>query len=944
VTITENLFRNVVWAIVIFASLTVESEFVLAQNRPNILIVLTDDVGWGDLRAFNPSSQLNLPTIDELSAQGMLFTDAHTSAAKCAPSRYSIITGNYQWRGRKNWGQWNYKGGSQILDGQLTVGHVLQQAGYKTAFIGKHHLGGEFFLKDSDDFASGAAPESDVDFSRQIQDGSLARGFDYSFVALRGIQDSPYSFFENDLLVGNASDLIHWFSGDYGDTKISKEGIGLPDWNTRDVGPTLLEKAVKFIDTHHSANVASGTSLPFFLYYNTQAVHYPLKPPIEIRGTPILGSTGVSDRADLIREIDEVLNILQTELAARGLLENTLVIFASDNGATRLTAEINLGHDANGGLRGSKGRIFEGGHRVPLIAKWGDGTAAGSPIQPGAVSNILVGAQDLYATIASLVGVDLEEDQGRDSFNMLPVLLGQSEAAIRDHMIHEADRNEDGSAAARHFAFREGNWKLNLDGSRNPTHLYNLANDLQETTNLINESSQAARIDQMLGRFTLLLGSNRSAPFTGNSLQRAPDFTSLPPGLDVGPPPTSAATQDVLYTYPITATDPDPSDTLTISGTHPAWLTLTDNGDGTATLSGTPTAADVFVADQTVALVVTDSASATDTQTFEIAIENVNDAPTFTSTEVTDADEGTLYTYDVTTEDLDNDAVTITAPTKPAWLTFTDNGDGTATLTGTPALADVGANPVVREVTDGTAAPTQQSFTITVTNVNDAPIFTSTPLVSATEAAAYSYTASASDPDGDSVTITAPTKPAWLTLTDNGNGTATLTGTPGGGDVGDHPIQLSADDGLGGIGTQSFTITVTGAGEGPVITLNGDANVTITEGDTYSDAGATASDPQDGDLTAQIVVDNPVNTGTPGTYTVTYTVQDSAGNQAQAQRTVVVGAAPPPPPPPPPPPSGGGGGGSLGLAEMLTFMLFGLVSITRRRRDRRIITISLSVR
>jgi hypothetical protein len=353
-------------------------------------------------------------------------------------------------------------------------------------------------------------------------------------------------------------------------------------------------------------------------------------------------------------------------------------------------------------------------------------------------------------------------------------------------------------------------------------------------------------------------------------------------------------------------------------------------------LSGTPTASDVFDPNQAIALVVTDSASATDSQNFDIVIENVNDAPTFTSTEVTDADEGSVYTYDVTTEDLDNDAVTITAPTKPAWLTFTDNGDGTATLTGTPAVADVGANPVVLEVTDGTAAPVQQSFTVTVTNVNDVPVFTSTPLVSATEAAAYSYTATVTDADGDAVTITAPTKPAWLTLTDNGNGTATLTGTPGGSDVGANSVQLSADDGFGGIGTQSFTITVTASGEGPVITLNGDANVTITVGDTYTDAGATANDPQDGDITAQIVVDNPVDTGTAGTYTVTYTVQDSAGNQAQAQRTVVVQAAPPPPPPPPPPPSGGGGGGSLGLGELLAFMLFGLVSISRRRRDRRI--------
>ena len=127
----------------------------------------------------------------------------------------------------------------------------------------------------------------------------------------------------------------------------------------------------------------------------------------------------MSERTDLIREIDTVLSILQTELDSRGLLENTLIILTSDNGANRLASEIDRGHDANGGLRGSKGRIFEGGHRVPLIAKWGDGTAAGSPIQPGKVSNVLIGTQDIYATVASLVGVDLAEDQGRDSFNML---------------------------------------------------------------------------------------------------------------------------------------------------------------------------------------------------------------------------------------------------------------------------------------------------------------------------------------------------------------------------------------------------------------------------------------------------------------------------------------------------------------------------------------------
>jgi len=392
-------------------------EIASAQNNPNILFILTDDVGWGDIRAYNPNSQVSLPTLEMLAAEGMRFTDAHSSAAKCAPSRYSIVTGNYQWRGKNSYGQWNYKGGSQILPGQLTLGHILQQAGYSTAFIGKTHLGGQFYLKNSDKFASSGASSTDVDFSRQFRDGPLETGFDYSFVALRGIQRSPYAFFENDLLFGNANDLIHWPSGDYGDTRIvnTGAGIGLPDWNTREVGPTLLEKAVEFIDTHHSSNVALGTSQPFFLYYNTQAVHGPYKPPFTLRGTPVLGTTSLSDRTDLLWEIDLALNIILAELASRGLLENTLIIFTSDNGAGRFSGERNNGHDSIGGLRGRKGMIFEGGHRVPLIVKWGDGTEGGSMIQPGVVSNVLIGVQDMYATIASLVGIGVTEDQGRDS-------------------------------------------------------------------------------------------------------------------------------------------------------------------------------------------------------------------------------------------------------------------------------------------------------------------------------------------------------------------------------------------------------------------------------------------------------------------------------------------------------------------------------------------------
>ena len=365
-----------------------------AQDRPNVLFVVADDVGLGDVTAFHAQSRVDTPTITQLASEGMRFTDAHTSAAKCAPSRYSIITGNYHWRGRKGWGQWQFKGGSQILTGQQTLGDVMQQAGYKTAFIGKSHLGADFYEKGSNNFAKNSTPESEVDFSRRFEEGPLDTGFDYSFLIMRGIQGSPYAWFENDLLLGDPDEMIHWAEGNYGDTSIRSEGIGLPEWNTREVGPDLLQSAIDFIDSHHSDNLRDGTDQPFFLYYNTQAVHSPFVPPLELDGTQIMGAT-ISDRLDMVVEIDVALRVLLEELSSRGLLETTLIVFTSDNGATKTGDEVNRGHDSAAGFRGDKGMIYEGGHRVPLIVKWGDGTSGGSRVPPGTVRDSLVGVQDL---------------------------------------------------------------------------------------------------------------------------------------------------------------------------------------------------------------------------------------------------------------------------------------------------------------------------------------------------------------------------------------------------------------------------------------------------------------------------------------------------------------------------------------------------------------------
>lgn len=481
----------------------------LAAERPNVVLILADDVGWGDIRSFNPDGRVALPAIEKLAAEGLRFTDAHSSAAKCAPSRYSLITGNYQWRGRSSWGQWDYKGGSQIRPGQQTLGHLAKRAGYTTAFIGKYHLGAHFYRRGTNSFASGSAADTDVDFSRRMVRGPRAMGFDYSFVALRGIQAGPYAFFKNDRLAGDESDLFMWEAGDYGDTRILTTGIGLPDWNTRAVGATLLSRARYFIEQ------SAGSPDPFFLLLSTQSVHSPHKPPVRIGSKIISGASGLGSRGDMLLEVDAVVDSVVRKLKQEGVYRDTLIIFTSDNGGLTVPAERRAGHDTSGGFRGDKGTIYEGGHRVPLIMKWGKRAFGRSPLPRGKAINALVGIQDLYATLADLTGVALPASQARDSLSFLPLLMGESKRARR-HMVHEADRPEDdaadGGIEGRHFAYRSGRWKLVLNEARNPVGLYDLATDPSETTNLESHPAHRSIVSELKSGLESALVSERTTP------------------------------------------------------------------------------------------------------------------------------------------------------------------------------------------------------------------------------------------------------------------------------------------------------------------------------------------------------------------------------------------------------------------------------------------------
>ena len=481
-----------------------------AQEKPNVIIFFMDDMGYGDCRAYNPESKVSLPNIENLSAHGMRFTDAHSPSAVCAPSRYSVMTGNYPWRGRLENGTWMFHQRSQILDGQATLGQLMQTAGYSTAFFGKVHLGGTVFSTTTKKPVSWKYDYHDIDFSRKWKDGPSDLGFDFTYSLPQGIQGPPYIAFRNGFLDGNPDDLIEWKPGTYGDSVIPTNGFGLKQWDSSVAGPNLIREATGFIDRH----VEADTCKPFFMHYCTESCHIPHTPPKTLAGKPVRGTAGDA-HLDMLFEADIQLGMLVARLKAHGILENTLILFTSDNGglARGKPGQKLLGHNSNAPLRGSKATIWEGGHRVPLIAHWGNGTRTGSTITPAATSSALVGLQDIFATLAELTGQTLQAKQGLDSQSFLPALLQHDPVHLRHELLVQAN-DGDGWGQKLAKAFREDQWKLIATKDRKPLHLFNLNEDVAEEHDLIDSGEQKSRITTMLRGLNRTLDSDRSTPTT----------------------------------------------------------------------------------------------------------------------------------------------------------------------------------------------------------------------------------------------------------------------------------------------------------------------------------------------------------------------------------------------------------------------------------------------
>ena len=414
------------------------------EALPNILIIMADDMGYGDVGAYNPKSKIPTPNIDKIASEGLMLTDAHSADALCSPSRYGLLTGRYSWRTRLKEGVLiGYDETALIEKGRPTLASVLGKGGYTTAFVGKWHMGwtwqtkdGKALKKDEDnvryDPVLFSANEQNVDFSKPISGGPIDLGFDYFFGTFGcSTSDPPYTYIENKMTVEMPSIMSR---DEYTGLPGFLPGLMAPDWVIEEVDTVLTQKAITFIEKA----TTESPEKPFFLTLALSAPHNPFVPP----GFAI-GKSEEGPRGDLVTVVDRSTGMVMEALKRLGIEDNTLVIITSDNGPMRG----GNGHLSAGQLRGYKANIWEGGHRIPFIVRWPGKTI------PGSVSSEIISQTDLYASFASRASQDVGEYGGEDSYNVLPVLYGQPIAGNdKQPRIFHSAKNV--------YAIRKGKWKL----------------------------------------------------------------------------------------------------------------------------------------------------------------------------------------------------------------------------------------------------------------------------------------------------------------------------------------------------------------------------------------------------------------------------------------------------------------------------------------------------
>lgn len=451
-------------------------------ERPNIVVILADDLGWGDPRCYNPESRVPTPHLDRLAAEGMRFTDAHSPSAVCSPTRYGLLTGRYAWRTRLKSGVlWGYS--PPLIEAERpTLPGFLRDHGYATLGVGKWHLGLRFATTRPAEFGDATKPADDVtaiDWSRPLLAGPHTAGFDRFFGIPASLDMVPYVFLENDRVVAPPTERTPG-------SRSQREG-GQGFWREGPIAPGFSVEGCQSVLADHALQMLRETqrSRPFFLYFALTAPHDPWVPTAAFRGR-----SGAGARGDFVMEVDEVVGRVMQTLEDQGLAKNTLVIFTSDNGAHWLPAEVaRTGHAANGPWRGMKSDAWEGGHRVPFIARWPGRVPAGT------TTDALVGLNDLFATVADVLARRLPRGAAEDSVSFRRALLGKRQPSRPPLVLHSINGT---------FVVRQGPWKL-VDGAGSggwtegkvPTagQLYDLSADPLEAVN--RWADQPVRVEAM---------------------------------------------------------------------------------------------------------------------------------------------------------------------------------------------------------------------------------------------------------------------------------------------------------------------------------------------------------------------------------------------------------------------------------------------------------------
>jgi arylsulfatase A len=479
-----------------------------AAGRPaNIVFILADDLGYGDVSCYNPASKVPTPHIDHIASEGIRFTDAHSSSTVCTPTRYSLLTGRMEFRTGMR-GVFAGAGGPCLIEeGRLTLPEMLRHKGYATACVGKWHVGLTFFDKDGKPInKNDLEGVKRIDYSRSIPDSPIHRGFDQFFgTACCPGTDWLYAYIEGDRIPVPPTHILdrtglpqHPYSKD------NRPGMIAPGYDLEKLDLLFLDRSKKFLQEH----VGAHPDKPFFLYHACAAVHLPSFTADQFKGITKAGPHG-----DFIFELDYVIGELLKTLDRLGVADNTLVIFTSDNGP-ETTSVVNMRkdyqHDGARPWRGMKRDQWEGGHRVPLIARWP------GKIKPGSTTTQMTSLTDIMATCAAIVGTELPNNAAEDSYNMLPVLLGrQSNEPVRKYLLQQTNRLA--------LCIRTGRWKyLDHKGSGGndynseelkpfalpdtapyaPGQLYDLETDPGETRNLYFEHPDiVADLKQQLDRF-----------------------------------------------------------------------------------------------------------------------------------------------------------------------------------------------------------------------------------------------------------------------------------------------------------------------------------------------------------------------------------------------------------------------------------------------------------